>query len=66
MKITASEFWFSRSLRIIRELDVDDIDVLVVCSRSMYRDRVLFITENMLRVRIDQIGVVMFEPYVVL
>ena len=36
MKITASEFWFSRSLKIIRELDVDNIDVLIVCSRSMY------------------------------
>ena len=66
MKITASEFWFSRSLKIIRELDVDNIDVLIICSRSMYRNRVLFITENMLKVRIDQIGVVMFELYIVL
>ena len=66
MKITAPEFWFSESLRIIRELDVDDIDILIVCSRSMCRDRVLFIAENMSRVRIDQIEVVIFEPHVVL
>ena len=53
MKIIASEFQFSRSLRIVRELDVNDVDVLIIYSRSTCRNKVLFIAENMLRVRLD-------------
>ena len=53
VEITTPEFQFGRSLRIIEELDINDIVILNVYSRAIYKGRVLFINNNTLRVEVE-------------
>ena len=66
VKVTTPEFWFSWCLRIIWELNVDNIIVLKLYSWSMYGDEMLFFIKNTLRVRIRCLDVVAFGSHIVL
>ena len=66
VKVTTPEFQFSWCLRIIWELNVDNIVVLKLHSWATYRNRMLFFIKNMLRVEVRYLEVVAFGPHVVL
>jgi len=66
MKVTTPEFQFSWCLRIIWELNVDNIVVLELYRWAICGDGVLFFIKNTLRAGIRCLEVVMFGPYVVL
>ena len=57
VKVTTPEFWFSWCLRIVWELNVDNIVILKLCRWATCGNRVLLIR---------CLEVVVFEPYIVL
>ena len=66
VKVTTPEFQFSWHLRIIWELNVDNIVVLKLHSWATCGDGMLFFIKNTLRVGIRCLEVVMFRPHIVL
>ena len=48
VETTIPEFWFSGHMWIIWELYIDDVIVLIVCSKATLRVRLLFFIKNIL------------------
>ena len=65
VKVTTSEFWFSWCLKIVWELNVDNIIILKLHSWATYGDEMLFFIKNMLRVGIRCLEIVVFGPHIV-